>query len=304
MILRKRSLIILFVAVLSTLAFSTSAVIAQDTSEGCAAVDGISVSNSGNPFTIGPAEFFADEMISITVTGGDLDVTFDVSINGSPVSTGNVVGNTVTYTILEDGEYTIVITASSPGTVDVVIDVSCEPVDGDDDDDNDGGKVTICHYPPGNPDNAKTLTVGAPAVPAHLAHGDTIGACSDEIESEFVDPEDNLIIIVLDETGIVVVTGDCDEDGCTTLATIVLEELEPVDGGEFPFDDDPTDQYNIIVFYLGYQDRDGDGEFAQVYQINIYVEGEVLPFNDNVLLLQKDDGTWLWDTNSNSNPIE
>ena len=38
-------------------------------------------------------------------------------------------------------------------------------------------KVTICHIPPGNPDNAHTVTVGAPAVPAHLAHGDTLGEC-------------------------------------------------------------------------------------------------------------------------------
>lgn len=38
-------------------------------------------------------------------------------------------------------------------------------------------KVTICHVPPGNPANAHTITVAAPAVAAHLAHGDTLGAC-------------------------------------------------------------------------------------------------------------------------------
>lgn len=38
-------------------------------------------------------------------------------------------------------------------------------------------KVTICHIPPGNPDNAHTIVVGAPAVPAHLDHGDTLGEC-------------------------------------------------------------------------------------------------------------------------------
>jgi hypothetical protein len=38
-------------------------------------------------------------------------------------------------------------------------------------------QVTICHIPPGNPGNAHTITVGASAVPAHLAHGDTLGAC-------------------------------------------------------------------------------------------------------------------------------
>jgi cysteine-rich repeat protein len=38
-------------------------------------------------------------------------------------------------------------------------------------------KVTLCHAPPGNPGNAHTITVGEPAVRAHLAHGDTLGAC-------------------------------------------------------------------------------------------------------------------------------
>ncbi|MGA0297308.1 MAG: hypothetical protein ACO3K2_08255, partial [Nitrosopumilaceae archaeon] len=42
-------------------------------------------------------------------------------------------------------------------------------------------KVTICHVPPGNPDNAHTITVGSPAVRAHEAHGDYItGSCEDE----------------------------------------------------------------------------------------------------------------------------
>lgn len=55
----------------------------------------------------------------------------------------------------------------------------------DDEDDNStddntsvvGEKVTICHVPPGNPDNAKTITVGAPSARAHLSHGDTLGEC-------------------------------------------------------------------------------------------------------------------------------
>ena len=42
--------------------------------------------------------------------------------------------------------------------------------DGDD-------KVLICHIPPGNPGNAHEIIVGAAAVPAHLAHGDYMGAC-------------------------------------------------------------------------------------------------------------------------------
>jgi len=51
-------------------------------------------------------------------------------------------------------------------------DFSNDPASG-----NAGHKVTICHVPPGNPANAHTITVGAPAVPAHLAHGDHVGPC-------------------------------------------------------------------------------------------------------------------------------
>jgi len=47
----------------------------------------------------------------------------------------------------------------------------------EEDDEDEEGLVTLCHIPPGNPGNAQTLTVGASAVPAHLAHGDYLGAC-------------------------------------------------------------------------------------------------------------------------------
>jgi hypothetical protein len=38
-------------------------------------------------------------------------------------------------------------------------------------------KVTICHIPNGDPSKAHEITVGASAVPTHLAHGDTVGPC-------------------------------------------------------------------------------------------------------------------------------
>jgi len=50
--------------------------------------------------------------------------------------------------------------------------------------------VTLCHVPPGNPDAAHTIAVGAPAVPVHLAHGDVEGACADDAGEEPEDEED------------------------------------------------------------------------------------------------------------------
>lgn len=39
-------------------------------------------------------------------------------------------------------------------------------------------KITICHKPPGNPDNAHTIQVNIHAWPAHKAHDDSLGECS------------------------------------------------------------------------------------------------------------------------------
>lgn len=43
-------------------------------------------------------------------------------------------------------------------------------------------KVSVCHIPPGNPDNFHTIIVSENAVPAHLAHGDLLGVCDSNAE--------------------------------------------------------------------------------------------------------------------------
>src|SRR5690606_15733093 len=54
----------------------------------------------------------------------------------------------------------------------------------------DGGDVTVCHRPQGNPDQAKTMTVGKAALQAHLDHGDTESPC--DRGDEHADVEDEL----------------------------------------------------------------------------------------------------------------
>jgi hypothetical protein len=54
---------------------------------------------------------------------------------------------------------------------------------------NGNVKVDVCHIPPGNPANAHTITIGAPAVQAHLAHGDYVGSvCEGESQTVNEDP--------------------------------------------------------------------------------------------------------------------
>ncbi len=55
-----------------------------------------------------------------------------------------------------------------------------------------GVTVTLCHIPPGNPANPQTIEVAQAAVPAHLAHGDSLGACPDE--GDDCPPNQSLII--------------------------------------------------------------------------------------------------------------
>jgi hypothetical protein len=45
-------------------------------------------------------------------------------------------------------------------------------------------KIEICHVPPGNPDNAHTLSISVNAMRAHLAHGDYIDECAENVDDE------------------------------------------------------------------------------------------------------------------------
>ncbi len=45
-------------------------------------------------------------------------------------------------------------------------------------------KIDICHMPPGNPDNAHTISVSVNALRAHLAHGDYLDDCGENGEDE------------------------------------------------------------------------------------------------------------------------
>jgi hypothetical protein len=50
----------------------------------------------------------------------------------------------------------------------------------DESDEDDEDETVICHIPPGNPGNRRTIEVGGGAVSAHLGHGDHVGECDDD----------------------------------------------------------------------------------------------------------------------------
>ena len=101
------------------------------------------------------------------------DATLDITATVDAGTEGDTITNTAALSAVDE---TDVDDGNDSASVDVT--VKGEP-DGEDragKADKDG-KVTICHIPPGNPDNGRTITISENAWPAHERHGDTLDAC-------------------------------------------------------------------------------------------------------------------------------
>lgn len=77
-------------------------------------------------------------------------------------------------------------------------------------------KVDVCHIPPGNPANFHTITIGAKALGAHLAHGDLAGPCQDFCEALCDDGDACTIDACADGGGCVHPAVDCDDGNACT----------------------------------------------------------------------------------------
>jgi len=65
--------------------------------------------------------------------------------------------------------------------------------------DYENKKIEICHVPPGNPDNAHTLSISVNAMRAHLAHGDYIDECTENGDDETNDEEEIEIDVEIED---------------------------------------------------------------------------------------------------------
>ncbi len=90
-------------------------------------------------------------------------------------------------------------------------------------------KVTLCHVDQETGEEI-TITVGAPAVPAHLAHGDTLGACVDEPSGCIVNEECSLGEVCIHPIGEdpLAPNGVCGEP--PGICLLILEPVCGVDG--------------------------------------------------------------------------
>ena len=128
-----------------------------------------------------------------------------------------------------------------------------------DDDDNDNntniksrwrwhkaGKITICHIPAGNMDNAHTIVVSANAAKAHLAQGDTLGACTGEEPASDDDetaPVISGIEVAVSEGG-AIITWTTDEDADSEVE---YSESTPVDAGTIINDETADTAHSLEI---------------------------------------------------------
>ena len=69
--------------------------------------------------------------------------------------------------------------------------------------DYEGKKINVCHFPPGNSDNAHTINISVNAWKVHMAHGDSWGKCHEPDQTDDTDDEgQNIKIELKEEIGI------------------------------------------------------------------------------------------------------
>jgi len=252
-------------------------------SAGCAAI-GQMTTIGETTIALGSGEFFAGDVISVIVTGvGD---TFAL-LDGGEVIKEVEVGSLLLYAIPTSGTYDFSVTIYGDTADDTTALTSCMPVSETD------SKVEICHIPPGNPENAHTIRVGVPAMVAHLAHGDSIGACAPQDESSVQNLNAGITYFIFNEDWAVEIYGDCVEDQCSLILTLDLTVLVPEAGAQFLFESEVSDSIYVIIYYVDscYMDTD-----FQMFQINVYNSEDAL-LDDSILLFMNADGDIVgWDT--------
>ena len=113
--------------------------------------------------------------------------------------------------------------------------------------DYESKKIEICHVPPGNPDNAHTLSISVNAMRAHLAHGDYMDECTENGDDETNDKQEIEIKVEI-------------EDGIAKIEVKIGDE-------ELEFELEETDR-ELIIQYIA------DNTDLTIEEIETYIEFE------------------------------
>jgi len=119
--------------------------------------------------------------------------------------------------------------------------------------DYESKKIEICHVPPGNLDNAQTLSISVNAMRAHLAHGDYMDECTENGDDETNDEEEIEIEVEI-------------EDGVTKIEVKIGDE-------ELKFELEETDR-ELIIQYIA------ENTDLTIEEIETYFEYEEEDEND------------------------
>jgi hypothetical protein len=130
----------------------------------------------GDEIVVAPSGAFAP---------GQLDLSLTYEITGTETEDGTLKAEAIVVvevaTATPDATLEATLEATQDGTPSATLEPTaaatsdpCESTSAT------GGKVTVCHLPGGDINKARTLTIGAPALPAHLGHGDYPGPCAKE----------------------------------------------------------------------------------------------------------------------------
>jgi hypothetical protein len=129
------------------------------TTSGCATVNATVASVNGN---------------QIQFLGWPTPVTVDTNLQ--PTADDNNGDEVVDLSTLKPGQQVLAIVCAAENNQFVITRLMLLNDDNDDNNEGNGGeKVLICHKP--DKKGGHTISVGAAAVPAHMAHGDRMGAC-------------------------------------------------------------------------------------------------------------------------------
>jgi len=164
-----------------------------------------------------------------------------------------------------------------------------DDVDENEVEDLPGDTVRMCHVPRGNPDNAHTIIIGKPAARAHLAHGDSLGACEGEEEPPANDTTPPVISnVTVDPSGdSATITWDTNEPANSkitfadeTLATASTTEMVSMTELVTSHSLDLTGLATSTTYYFTVESVDESGNTAIVLEDTFITDTEVVPEPD------------------------
>lgn len=253
-------------------------------SAGCLAING--AGGTANPsFNLTAQTFKKGETIELTVSSPGN--SFELTNSGTPIAGPQAIDGTIIYPIPANGSYTFGALAAGPTDPTTTATFTCIPNPDEEEptEPPSSGPVTLCHIPPGNPAAKHTITVGAPAVQAHLGHGDTLGACSEEEETRHDSEDGTVSIFTIIIIGIFEVYGDCVGEECSLVISINFNTINLSQPQNITIDDNPNDGWKVIIFFLH---TDPDDPTVKVFQINVYHNDTLV--NDDILLFVSSNG--------------